>query len=106
MMTGIFKPADSGRGYILLAASLLLTAFMSVVLVCSFVAGHGSDNDFRYVKTRLCIKKVRQAVISNGGGFISDYGEPDNMTPFSEMYRIWMIWCIVRKVRRKSPRPG
>ncbi len=79
MMTGIFKPVNSGRGYILLAASLLLTAFMSVVLVCSFVAGYGSDNDFRYVKTRLCIKKVRQAVCR----FISDYGEPDNMTPFA-----------------------
>ena len=84
MMTGILKPVNSCRGYILLAVSLLLTAFMSVILVCSFVAGHGSaDNDFRYVKTRLCIKKVRQALICDGGGFISDYGEPDNMTPFA-----------------------
>ncbi len=83
MMTGILKPVNSCRGYILLAVSLLLTAFMSVVLVCSFVAGHGSDNDLRYVKTYACIKKVRQALISDGGGFISDYGEPDILTPFA-----------------------
>ena len=86
-MISILKPVNSCSGYILLAVSLLLTAFMSIVLVCSFVAGHGSDNDFRYAKTGICIKKVRQALSGKKSdacrGFISDYGEPDVLTPFA-----------------------
>ena len=85
-MDNIRKSVYPCNGYILLSASLMLTAFMSVILICSFVAGYGSENDFRYVTTRLSIKKIKQALLGEkyaAPGFISDYGEPDNITPFA-----------------------
>ena len=73
-------------GYLLLSVALLLISLMSVVFVCAFVSGRYSDNDDRYIKTARCMNMIRYALSgkqSSGGGFISDYGEPDNMTPFA-----------------------
>ena len=85
LRTSINSKGKEG-GYLLLWVALLLIALMSVVFVCAFVSERYSDNDDRYIKTVRCMNMVRYALSgkqSGGGGFISDYGEPDSMTPFA-----------------------
>jgi len=89
------RTIKNDRGLVLVSAALMLTALVSVVLVCFFVLGHGAGNDLRYQATRRRMHDVKRALlgrladarggkdITACGGFVSDYGEPDDMTPFA-----------------------
>ena len=87
--------AVNEAGAILVVALMMLTVLVAAVAVCEAVFGDGGDNGRRYLKTLHRMELVRQAMLGNpvpdysrgrgcAGGFVGDYGKPDDMTPFAE----------------------
>jgi hypothetical protein len=83
------------RGFILLAALLMLTALAAVVFLCLFVLGAGADNDLCYLTTCRQMLEAKRALVGGladvseskgvaaGGGFINDFGEPVDPAGFT-----------------------
>ncbi len=91
----LIKNLSSNKGIALLTITVMLSGLIGLVAVCAFVMGNEADDDARYDETRERMLEVKRALIgrladvgggediTSCGGFISDYGEPNNMDPFT-----------------------
>ncbi|MCK5161076.1 MAG: hypothetical protein KAQ99_05825, partial [Candidatus Aureabacteria bacterium] len=85
---------STNNGYALLIMTAIISFLAITVMICAFVLSHEANKDERYDITRQRMLDVKRALIgrltdiSGGeditscGGFINDYGEPDNIDPF------------------------
>ena len=84
----------NNRGMALIMALLMVVTVISAVMIVSFIGG-GLDNDIRYEVTRGRMLEVKRALlgrladvgggkdITSCGGFMSDYGQPDDLANFN-----------------------
>ncbi len=90
----IIRNLSRNDGIALLTIVIMLSGLIGLVAVCAFIMGNEADDDARYDETRERMLEVKRALIgrlvdigggediTSCGGFISDYGEPDDPTAF------------------------
>lgn len=83
------------RGMALVMALLMVVTLVGAVMIVSFVGGRGLDDDIRCEVTRGRMLEVKRALlgrladvgggkdITSCGGFMSDYGMPDDPANFN-----------------------
>ncbi|MCL0096384.1 hypothetical protein M1N66_02095 [Thermodesulfovibrionales bacterium] len=84
----------SNKGMALLTVLIMISSLVGVIMLCAFVLSHEVDKDERHQITRERMLEVKRALIGRladtgggkgitaGGGFISDFGEPDDINSF------------------------
>ena len=85
----------NNKGIALLMMLIMISSLVGVIMICAFVLSHEVNKDERYDITRQRMLEVKRALIgrltdvgggediASCGGFINDYGEPDDMDPFT-----------------------